>query len=53
MRRLNIEHGLTFLVVTHDISIGRSTDRIVRMLDGEIVDEQLMEVPHVRARYTA
>jgi putative ABC transport system ATP-binding protein len=53
MRRLNIERGLTFLVVTHDISIGRGTDRIVRMLDGEIVDEQLMEVPHVRARYTA
>jgi putative ABC transport system ATP-binding protein len=45
MRRLNREQGLTFLIVTHDISVGRSTDRIVRMVDGEIVDEErLMEV---------
>jgi ABC-type lipoprotein export system ATPase subunit len=44
MRRLNRDHGLTFLIVTHDISVGRSTDRIVRMVDGEIVDEELLEV---------
>src|SRR5579871_4778775 len=42
MRRLNRERGLTFLIVTHDISVGRSTDRIVRMVDGEIVDEELL-----------
>ncbi len=42
MRRLNIERGLTFLIVTHDIGVGRSTDRIVRMVDGEIVDEELL-----------
>jgi putative ABC transport system ATP-binding protein len=44
MRRLNVERGLTFLIVTHDIGVGRSTDRIVRMVDGEIVDEELLEV---------
>lgn len=48
MRRLNRERGLTFVVVTHDISVGRQMDRIVRMLDGAIVDEQLMEVRNVR-----
>ena len=42
MRRLNREQGLTFLIVTHDISVGRSTDRIVRMVDGEIVDEEVL-----------
>jgi ABC-type lipoprotein export system ATPase subunit len=42
MRRLNLEHGLTFLIVTHDIGVGRATDRIVRMVDGEIVDEELL-----------
>ena len=42
MRRLNVERGLTFLIVTHDIAVGRSTDRIVRMLDGRVVDEQQM-----------
>jgi len=49
MRRLNVERGLTFLIVTHDIAVGRRTDRIVRMLDGEIVEEQRLEVPHVLA----
>ena len=44
MRRLNRDQGLTFLIVTHDISIGRSTDRIVRMVDGQIVDEELLGV---------
>jgi putative ABC transport system ATP-binding protein len=44
MRRLNREQALTFLIVTHDISVGRSTDRIVRMVDGEIVGEEQLEV---------
>jgi putative ABC transport system ATP-binding protein len=44
MRQLNREHGLTFLIVTHDIGVGRATDRIVRMVDGQIVDEQSLEV---------
>jgi ABC-type lipoprotein export system ATPase subunit len=44
MRQLNRERGLTFLIVTHDISVGRSTDRIVRMVDGQIVDEELLGV---------
>jgi putative ABC transport system ATP-binding protein len=44
MRRLNREQGLTFVIVTHDISVGRATDRIVRMVDGEIVGEERLEV---------
>jgi len=44
MRRLNREQGLTFLIVTHDITVGRATDRIVRMVDGQIVDEEFLEV---------
>ncbi len=43
MRRLNREQGLTFVIVTHDIAVGRKTDRIVRMLDGEVVDETYPE----------
>jgi putative ABC transport system ATP-binding protein len=53
MRRLNLERGLSFLIVTHDISVGRKTDRIVRMLDGEVVEEQRLEVPHVLASHAA
>ena len=53
MRRLNVERGLTFLIVTHDIAVGRKTDRIVRMLDGQVVEEQRLEVPHVLAGHAA
>jgi len=53
MRELNVQRGLSFLIVTHDISVGRSTDRIVRMLDGAVVEEQLLEVPHVLAGHAA
>ena len=49
MRHLNRERGLTFLLVTHDITVGRKADRIVRMLDGTVVEEQILEVEHVRA----
>jgi ABC-type lipoprotein export system ATPase subunit len=44
MRRLNVERGLTFLIVTHDIGVGRKTDRIVRMVDGEVRGEEILEV---------
>jgi putative ABC transport system ATP-binding protein len=44
MRHLNVERGLSFLIVTHDIAVGRKTDRIVRMVDGEIRGEELMGV---------
>jgi putative ABC transport system ATP-binding protein len=53
MRELNRERGLSFLIVTHDISVGRSTDRIIRMLDGRVVEEQRLEESHVRARHAA
>ena len=53
MRQLNIERELSFLIVTHDISVGRSTDRIIRMLDGAVVEEQQLEVPHVLAGHAA
>jgi putative ABC transport system ATP-binding protein len=52
MRQLNRERDISFLVVTHDISVGRKADRLVRMIDGRIVEEQRMEVPHVLAGHT-
>jgi ABC-type lipoprotein export system ATPase subunit len=53
MRRLNVERGLTFLIVTHDIAVGKATDRIIRMLDGHVVEEHRLEVPHVLAGHVA
>jgi putative ABC transport system ATP-binding protein len=49
LRRLNLERGLSFLIVTHDLEVGRRTDRIVRMLDGSIVDDERPVAPEVPA----
>ena len=46
MRRLNLERGLTFLIVTHDITVGEKADRIVHMLDGEVVASLVRELAH-------
>jgi ABC-type lipoprotein export system ATPase subunit len=40
MRHLNRERGLTFLIVTHDGTVGQSADRLVRMVDGWIVSDE-------------
>jgi ABC-type lipoprotein export system ATPase subunit len=53
MRSLNEEKGLTFVVITHDIAVGAATDRIVRMLDGCVVDEELLGGSRVRAHDAA
>ena len=38
LRRLNREHGQTFVLVTHDPEVGQACDRIVHMRDGRIRD---------------
>ncbi len=43
MRTLNRERGVSFLIVTHDIAVGRRTDRLVRMMDGQVVEEHRLE----------
>ena len=40
--RMNKEKSQTFVIVTHDIAVGRKTDRILRMADGQIVEELRM-----------
>ena len=37
--QLNKEQSQTFVLVTHDIAVGRRADRILRMADGKIVEE--------------
>ena len=37
---LNREHGQTFVIVTHDAAVGRRCHRIIRMRDGQIVEEE-------------
>jgi ABC-type lipoprotein export system ATPase subunit len=42
LRSLNVERGLTLLIVTHDLAVGRATDRIIRMVDGQVVDQGVL-----------
>ncbi len=39
MQRLNKEQGRTFIIVTHDEGVGALCDRVVRMQDGKIVNQ--------------
>jgi putative ABC transport system ATP-binding protein len=50
MRQLNRDHGITFVIVTHDIGIGRRTDRIIRMRDGIIEGEDHNHVEQLESR---
>jgi len=40
MKRLNAERGQTYVIVTHDESIARACDRILRMENGRVVREE-------------
>ena len=40
MQRLNRERGQTFVIVTHDPQVAEVCERIVRMKDGEIVENE-------------
>ncbi len=39
LRRLNAELDTTFVIVTHDLTVARQTDRVLDMRDGQIADD--------------
>ncbi len=45
MRRLNQDLGTTIIIVTHDLSVARQTDRVLVMQDGKIVDDHRVGNP--------
>jgi len=38
-RRLNVERGITLLLVTHDAEVAAHADRVIRIADGQIVED--------------
>jgi len=38
-QKLNEEEGLTIIIVTHDENVARHTKRVIRMMDGRIIEE--------------
>jgi ABC-type enterochelin transport system ATPase subunit len=37
LRKLNREHGQTFVLVTHDSEVGAACDRVILMRDGKVL----------------
>ena len=48
LQRLNREQGITVVLVTHDLNIARYTSRIIRLRDGHIVGEEMVQPEEVR-----
>jgi lipoprotein-releasing system ATP-binding protein len=40
MHRMNREHQVTFVIVTHDMELAARTDRIIRIQDGHIIADE-------------
>jgi ABC-type lipoprotein export system ATPase subunit len=40
MRRLNREEDVTFVIVTHDMELAATADRMIRLHDGQVVSDE-------------
>jgi putative ABC transport system ATP-binding protein len=49
LRRLNTERAQTVVLVTHDLEVGASCDRVIRMRDGRIVADERVTDERVAA----
>ena len=45
MRRMNREHGVTFVIVTHEQDLAEKSDRIIRLKDGKVIADEPVGQP--------
>lgn len=45
MERVNQKYGCTLVIVTHNAAIARMADRVLRLRDGRLVEDQVNEAP--------
>jgi ABC-type lipoprotein export system ATPase subunit len=46
MLTMNREHGVTFVVVTHDMDVANQTRRMVRLKDGRVISDESLSARH-------
>jgi putative ABC transport system ATP-binding protein len=45
MRRMNRDENVTFIIVTHDLDLASRADRMIRLKDGRVVADELLQQP--------
>ena len=52
VRRANRDHGVTVVIVTHDLELAAQTDRMIRLKDGIVLSDEPTARPPVAAALT-